>query len=616
MPQGVARLGFSEGTPMRHDISTTKAFEPTLANSAAPFFSSKNPLLGLMLFAYLLFSVQTPKAEEPSRTIAQEIHAIISAQQHPFLNPSHFVNRAADLDAMYQPSGYPLLWLGRAQTDKNVADALALLQDAAVNGLNKRDYGIDALQEKRQAALVSPPDAYRTLAEFDTALSLAMLRFFHDLHYGRVNPQGIQFNLKLREKKLIDLPALIVQHLEQQTLPAVVPVLEPNLRQYQQLKSALAQYRKLSENSTPFKLAFDKSVRPGDALPPATELHRLLVELGDIPEPELTATQTARYSAELVAGVKKFQARHGLSPDGVIGKSTAKELTTSLPQRVTQIELAMERLRWLPALDSGPSIIVNIPAFQLWTLENVNDANAAIGNMRVVVGKAMKNQTPVLMATMSYIDFAPYWNVPYNIVKEEIIPKLIRDPGYLDRENMELVSTAGVGGYSDGAIALLKQGAMRIRQRPGKKNALGKVKFLFPNKDDVYLHDTPSNALFGRSRRDFSHGCVRVADPTALAEFALRNQQGWDKERILRVMRAGKMQRVILKQPIPVLFFYLTAFFDQQGQLVFYSDIYGHDTVLQQALKTPEDLPDQVLFVSAPPTPLAADTLKSSPVTE
>jgi len=333
---------------------------------------------------------------------------------------------------------------------------------------------------------------------------------------------------------------------------------------------------------------------------------------GDLSEDNLSeytadpanAPPSSFYSEKIVAAVKKFQRRHGLAADGIIGKSTLTELNASPSQRVTQIELAMERLRWLPELASGPSIIVNIPAFQLWAFDNVNALEPEVINIKVVVGKAMKNQTPVLMADMRYIDFMPYWNVPYSIVKDEFVPKLMRNPGFLQKENMELVSSSGVVGFSQGTIAQLKQGTVRIRQRPGKKNALGKVKFLFPNKEDVYLHDTPANTLFSRSRRDFSHGCVRVENPQKLAEFVLKNQAGWNTERIEKAMQAQKMQRVVLNQPVPVLFFYTTAFFDQQNQLVFYPDIYGQDAILLEALKSEEDLDDQMLFVkpAVPPT--------------
>jgi murein L,D-transpeptidase YcbB/YkuD len=196
----------------------------------------------------------------------------------------------------------------------------------------------------------------------------------------------------------------------------------------------------------------------------------------------------------------------------------------------------------------------------------------------------------------------PYWNVPYSIVKDEILPKLSENPQYLDKENMELVTgfanDAKAVEFTPDSMALLRQGALKIRQRPGRKNALGKVKFMFPNKEDVYLHDTPANALFSRSRRDFSHGCVRVENPEGLAGFALKDQAGWSKETINLAMKTPKTQRVILKHPIPVLFFYTTSFIDENGSLTFYPDIYGHDEVLLEVLKKPQDLSDQSLFIS------------------
>ena len=615
---------------MRLDISATSAHQMWLFNDALLFFSKStlfvqklgNHLSGLMLLTMLLLPAQATLAEETALSLTpinQAIAGIISTKQHPLLKPSQFVNRASDLDELYKLSGYQPLWLGPTGTEKNLSDALDLLNNAAVNGLNKADYDTDTLLEKRQAVQALSSDAYQAIAEYDTAVSLAMLRFFHDLQYGRVNPHSIHYNLKLREKKLTDLPVLITQHLQQQNLPALSQVLEPSLRQYQKLKSALAQYRTLANQSAPFQLTVNNSIRPGDSLPQANDLKRWLITLGDLQDSSNTTQPSTHYTGELVQGVKKFQLRHGLAADGVIGRTTAKELTTSLPERVKQIELAMERLRWLPELGAGPSIIVNIPSFELWAFEDINNPNAKVENIRVVVGKAMKNQTPVLMATMSFIDFAPYWNVPYNIVKDELLPKLINNPGYLEKENMELVSSSGVTSFSEASITQLKQGSVRIRQRPGKKNALGRVKFLFPNKDDVYLHDTPANSLFSRSRRDFSHGCVRVAKPEQLAEFALKNEKNWDKSAIQKAMQSSKMQRVILKQPIPVLFFYTTAFFDQNDQLVFYPDIYAHDSVLLEALKNPVDVPDEALFASKPleqPVATETETLKTVEVAQ
>jgi murein L,D-transpeptidase YcbB/YkuD len=207
----------------------------------------------------------------------------------------------------------------------------------------------------------------------------------------------------------------------------------------------------------------------------------------------------------------------------------------------------------------------------------------------------------------------PYWNVPYSIIKEEILPKWLQDPHYLDKEEMELVYNFGNEvkpvALTETSLDQVKQGLLKIRQRPGKKNPLGRVKFIFPNKDDVYLHSTPANSLFSKSRRDFSHGCVRVEDPELLAEFALKNQKEWTKEAIEQAMKSPKTERVILKKPIPVLFFYTTSFIDQDGNLEFYPDIYGHDAVLLGALQKTEDLSDNLLFVSTRP-PLQAAVVK------
>lgn len=561
----------------------------------------------LILFISVSWSVSPLAAEEiveKKTSVAQEIAAIISAKQHPALIQPNFANRSEDLESLYKMANYQLLWLGHVDSEKNIAETLNLLANAPIQGLNPINYDIEILKQNLPRLLTLKPGFDKKLALYDTALSLSLLRFLHDLHYGRVNPQGINFKLKLREKKLADLPALIKGSLGQGTIAGLPEIVEPRLLQYQKLKQALALYRQLDSKFAPVQMQIKKSLRPGEHHPQINKLKQFLIMLGDLPEDnkETDPQESDPYSITISVGVKKFQHRHGLAADGIIGKETAAAISVPLNQRITQIELAMERLRWLPEINAGASIIVNIPAFQLWAFDDISKLNPEILNMKVVVGKALKNQTPVLMAEMRFIDFMPYWNVPYSIVKEEILPKLIIDPNYLNKENMEIVSDFGNEVKSvaptSAALIQLKQGSLKIRQRPGKKNALGRVKFMFPNKEDVYLHDTPAGSLFSRSRRDFSHGCVRVENPEGLANFALKDQPGWSKETIKKAMAHPKTQRVILKKPIPVLFFYTTSFVDQNNSLTFYSDIYGHDAVLQGVLKNPQDLSDQSLFIS------------------
>ncbi len=545
------------------------------------------------------------EGEHIESEVGKEINALIATKQHPFLRQANFSNRAEDLLSLYKSVNYELLWLGKDTSAKTIADALDLLAKASTHGLNPDSYDLSTLREKYNFSLSLSAESHRELALYDTALSIAMLRFLHDLHYGRVNPQGINFKLQLRDKKVTDLPALIKDSITLNTITELPLLAEPKLQQYQKLKVALAGYKAMSEKVGLFKFINKNKLRPGQQHPQLAELSQYLVNVGDLPEDKALVASSTKlfYNPDLVDAIKKFQLRHGIPANGVIGLETLTALNEPLQERITQIELAMERLRWLPEFNNvGRSIIVNIPAYQLWAIDDLDKDIPSIINMRVVVGKALKNQTPVLMANMSFIEFMPYWNVPANILKDEILPKLIKKSGFLASQNMEIVA-----GYSPSAkpipvsaesIEKLKKGIYRVRQLPGKRNSLGKVKFIFPNKDDVYLHDTPANSLFSRSRRDFSHGCVRVENPKLLADFALRNQGRWNSESIKKAMQSPNNQRVNLKNPIPVLFFYTTAYVDEKNTLAFYPDIYGHDKVLLEALKKNDDLSDQSIFVT------------------
>ncbi len=536
------------------------------------------------------------KELEPS--IATELNAVINSKSHPYLAHADFTNRAEDLADLYKAVDNKLLWLGNNVAEQNILQVIELLDTVADNGLNVASYDAKLLREKLPAALLLPEGDFKQLALYDTAISLSLLRYLHDLHYGRVSPQGLNYNLKLREKKLIDLSSLIKNSLATGSIKQLPSLVEPKLQQYQKLKVALASYKQIAQKTVDLQLHVERSINPGESFAQAEDLQQFLNAMGDMQE--LGTNKSKSYSDKVVKGVKKFQQEHGLGADGVLGKGTVDALNVPLKDRVTQIELAMERLRWLPVFNSGPYIIVNIPSYQLWAYDDIDQPNANITSMRVVVGKALDHQTPVLMAEMRFIDFMPYWNVPYNIFKNELLSKLQQNPGYLEKENMELVATFANESksvtFNNSSIEQLKQGNLRIRQRPGKQNALGKVKFMFPNKDDVYLHDTPSRSLFAKSRRDLSHGCVRVANPQLLAEFALKDQ--WSKEDIEVALSAPKTQRVVLKKSIPVLFFYSTAYFDPNSDLVLYADIYGNDAILLDALKNTDDLSDQSIFVS------------------
>jgi murein L,D-transpeptidase YcbB/YkuD len=249
--------------------------------------------------------------------------------------------------------------------------------------------------------------------------------------------------------------------------------------------------------------------------------------------------------------------------------------------RVNQLRFSLERWRWLPDNFTEPPIMVNIPEFLLRAMKPTGTSDLS---MRVVVGRAMRTETPVLEEDMKYVVFWPYWNVPPSILRSEFIPKIAKDPGYLQKNQYEVASYSGQvvtnGVVSQDVLAQLRAGKLMVRQRPGPNNALGLIKFIFPNDKNIYLHSTPAQSLFGKTRRDFSHGCIRVVDPAALAEWVLRNNPGWTRERIDAALKAQKEQQVNLTRTIPVLILYSTAIAEEDGQVYFFNDIYGHDKAL------------------------------------
>lgn len=559
-------------------------------------------IFGLILWAGSGFSLPVIAEEQTvdrAGSIAAEIKAIILSRQHPGLLLADFTNRAENVNRLYELVGYQLLWFGSDAALKNNQQAIALLQHSAENALSLQRYELEFLQENLATAQSADMLDPRHLAVFDTALSIEILRYMYDLHYGRVDPQGVHFKLGLRTKKA-DLPELLVESMNTGKLAKLNESLEPPIKQYQRLKQTLGIYRKLAANVDAQNFVLATPVTTGKSDKQMPKLRNFLTMLGDYKGVEKVANPLI-FADQDSAAVKNFQQRHGLQPTGGINHETLAALNIPLTQRITQIELAMERLRWLPERSNGPGLLVNIPAFRLWALDSDGDVDETQLSMRVVVGEALKNQTPILMSEMQYLDFMPHWNIPQSIVKKEILQKLERNRNYLNAQNMEIVPNfdrhAPALAFDESLMDDLRSGSLKIRQRPGKRNALGRVKFIFPNSDNVYLHDTPAGALFKKLRRDFSHGCVRVEDPVALAEYVLQPQPKWNREAIKKAMVQHDEQRVSLPKTVPITIFYTTAFFDQPDRLTFYPDIYGHDSILQQALAKPVEVADSSLFL-------------------
>ena len=270
----------------------------------------------------------------------------------------------------------------------------------------------------------------------------------------------------------------------------------------------------------------------------------------------------------------------------MIGAGTLAALNVSPAERVRQIELTMERLRWTPIAQGPRMITINLPEFVLRGYEVHGDEITVKTEMKVIVGKALNTRTPIFDEDMRFIEFSPYWNIPPSIARKETVPKLRQDPGYLDRQGMEVVAGDGrvLRAVNSANLDAVLAGQMRIRQRPGPENALGDIKFVFPNNDNIYLHHTPATQLFEKERRDFSHGCIRVEKPVELAKFVLQDMPDWTEERIVAAMTKGESSTLKLSHPIPVLIAYGTALV-KHGRPYFFADLYGQDKLLDAALK-------------------------------
>jgi murein L,D-transpeptidase YcbB/YkuD len=307
--------------------------------------------------------------------------------------------------------------------------------------------------------------------------------------------------------------------------------------------------------------------------------------VGDLPQGATVPEGSVKYEGDVVEAVKRFQLRHALAVTGSLGPETVRQLNVPIADRVRQLQFALERWRWLPHELATPLIAVNVPAFRLYGFDEPH--HIAL-KMNVVVGKAMRSETPAFIGNMTYLVFRPDWGVPPTILRKEILPPLQKDPAYLSKNGYDLFDAGGKvlnsGQVTPEQIQLLRAGKLSVRQRPGPKNALGSVKFMFPNTYLVYLHDTPKTELFSRSRRDFSYGCIRVQDPPALAAWVLQSKPEWTPERIQAAMNGEKSVQVNLSSPIPVLILYATARVDEDGRVDFYDDIYGHDAALEKVL--------------------------------
>ena len=489
-----------------------------------------------------------------------------------------------ELSAFYEGRDFRPAWIENRRLSGAARQVLGVLGSAEGQGLRSGDYMAGPLVT--EGPLTTNDTDTATLALIDISLTGQAMRYIKDLHSGRFTPQEVELGLDIQHKEL-DLAYELEKLLQVSDVQMFLESYAPQHRGYERLREQLAYYRKLAQEDDWQPLDDSRVLEVGDDYPQADRLRQRLSLTGDLPR--TTAAGAPIYDAELAAAVTRFQTRHGLGSDGIIGEKTFQQLNRPWSDRVAQIAVSLERWRWVPDDSEDRIIVVNVAAYFMRAFDDIHRPEVSAFESRVVVGKSYSRfRTPIFNGVIQYLDFRPYWNIPTSIVRGEIAPHL-DEPGYLDQRDYEIVREFGhhvdVLPATRENLELVKQGKLHLRQRPGPKNALGEVKFIFPNEHAVYLHSTPAKSLFARSKRDFSHGCIRVADPVDLAEWLLSDQPEWDRQAIEQAMAKGGPTRVQITQRTPVWILYVTALVDaKSGDLYFWDDIYGLDEALAEAL--------------------------------
>ena len=516
------------------------------------------------------------------------LRAAIDSGNLPQLRWPDFSDYRKLLKEFYDSYGNSLPWVRGMQPTAQAQQVIALLLQADQKGLSADDY--DGPRWSERLAKLNPAASQPSEADalqFDVALTVCVMRYVSDLHIGKVNPKHFDFGLDIEAKKY-DLPLFLkTDVVDASDVPGVLAQVEPPYPGYQRTIQALHTYLQYAKEYDGAPLpATGKTIAPGDAYPGVPQLVRLLRLVGDLPPDAIVPTDATVYQGPLVDAVKHFQTRLGRTADGKITPQTLADLNVPLATRVREMQLILERWRWLPIGLHDAPIVANIPEFRL----RAYDENFKVAlTMNVVVGKAYDHNTPVFEDSMQYLVFRPYWSVPYSIAKAEFIPKIVRDPDYLEKKGFAVVDSrqevVASGAIPSDVLQQLRSGKLFIRQNPGPKNSLGLVKFIFPNSYNIYMHDTPEQTFFSKSRRDFSHGCIRLERPADLAVWVLRRNSGdWNLERVRAAMNGSATQQINLARPIPVLIVYGTVIVTEDGTVHFYDDIYGHDATLEKVL--------------------------------
>jgi murein L,D-transpeptidase YcbB/YkuD len=460
------------------------------------------------------------------------------------------------------------------------------------HGLDPADYHLQAISSRLAAGDWESADPVAR-GELELLLTDSLARLAFTLHFGKLDPEQLDpvWNLS-REWGGADPVGVFEQALRSGRIRELLEAAPPQYPFYGRLREGLARYRTIEAAGGWPALVGGDALKPGASDPRVPALRQRLEIEGDLAPAQ--ADQPELYDAAVEAAVRRFQERTGLDPDGVLGKRTVAELNVPVGRRIEQLRASLERARWVFRDVQEDLLLVDVAGFKLHLFRDGDE----VWVTRVQVGKPY-HSTPIFKAAMTHVVLNPTWTVPPGILKNEVLPAVRKDPAYLAAHNMSVVRSDG-SIVAPSTVDWSGRFSYSIRQEPGPKNSLGRVKFMFPNEYFVYLHDTPSKSLFDRADRAFSHGCIRVEDPLRLAELVLAGSEGWDRAAIDRTVASGKTQSVFLNEHLTVMLLYWTAEVTRQGTVLFSEDIYDRDPRIIAGLnrpfeyRPPRGLPDEL----------------------
>ena len=578
-------------------------------------------------------------ASKPNSTdYASNLQAVVGSPQLPILKWADFTQIQPQVQQFYQDRNWEVAWTRDGKLTDQATRLIQIFGDAATKGLQPEDYDSSRWAQRTQAV---PGHDADSLAKFDVAMTVAAMRYLSDLHLGRINPQSLDFDIDVPARRAgFDMATLTNEQLvDADDITSVLNAVEPQNPMYKKTEDALPHYLDLAKQQgaqpgEPLP-AVGKTVSPGGTYPAIAALQQRLALEGDSQAP--AGDQNAqsqnpspaggdRYTAELSQAVQQFQTRHGLMPDGKLSQPTIEALNVPMSVRVQQIDDSLERWRWLPDNFVKPRVLINLPEYYVRTYDPNGDLAF---KMKVVDGEAKDNHnTPMFVRTMRYMIFRPYWNLPPDIVKKDLLARHA-STAYFEKNGYEVTDRAGkpVTGWS---MDDLQHARYLVRQKPGPKNSLGLVKFMFPNEYDIYMHSTPEINLFNLAKRDRSHGCVRLNDAEKMANWVLDGQGDWNADKIHQAMFGEPLnndqseannadgadkdvstpgakpaggdpdsgetatgpdvnnnKQVNLQTPLPVVIGYFSANADEDGTMHFFDDVYGYDKELETSLAQP-----------------------------